>query len=31
MKGMKKEQLKKVDNLDSIGRTKPGTPIQQAT
>jgi predicted HNH restriction endonuclease len=25
MKGMKREELKKVDNADTIGRTKPGT------
>ena len=25
MKGMKREDLKKVDNADTIGRTKPGT------
>lgn len=29
-KGMKREQLKKIDNADTIGRTKPGTG-QQAT
>lgn len=31
LKGMKKERLKELDNIDKIGRTKPGTPIQQAT
>lgn len=25
MKGMKKDELKKVDKADTIGRTKPGT------
>ena len=25
MKGMKKEELKKLDKLSTIGRTKPGT------
>ena len=31
MKGMKREELKKVDNADTIGRTKPGTERQIAT
>lgn len=30
-KKMKKEDLKKADNAEKIGRTKPGTPKQQAT
>lgn len=31
LKGMKREELKKVDNAEKIGRTKPGTPKQQAS
>ena len=31
MKHMKKEELKKVDKAETIGRTKPGTPRQLAT
>lgn len=31
MKKMKKEDLKKVDKAETIGRTKPGTPRQIAT
>ena len=30
-RNMKVEDLKKVDKADTIGRTKPGTPSQQAT